>query len=103
MRRLLIVFIILAVSCHHPVPVPVPPPVDGQVASVPDCPTGIGYSLPVTEDLCGDNFFTSEDYPCARCPSYIGCRDTVDMVYCVVGNCLLDSRCSKRGVHSRRK
>ena len=90
MRAFAFLTVLLVISgCPHPTPTPVTPP-DGPVGVI-DCvlePAG----LPTTEDVC-DNMFTTDGYACARCPGGGGCRDTVDMIYCVVGTCLSDKRC----------
>lgn len=113
MRALALVTVLLMTGgCPHPPP-PIPIPTPDGPAGVGDCATDGG--LPTTEDVC-DNLFTVEGYACARCPGPSGCRDTVDMVYCVVGTCLADKRCvaaasintddtaaAKRRIRKRRK
>jgi hypothetical protein len=114
MRALALVTVLLMIGgCPHPAP-PVPFPSPDGPTGVVDCAADAG-GLPTTEDVC-DNLFIVEGYACARCPGPSGCRDTVDMVYCVVGTCLSDKLCvaaasintdgtaaAKRRIHKRRK
>jgi hypothetical protein len=114
MRALALVTVLLMIGgCPHPLP-PIPAPVPDALEGVADCSTD-PKGLPTTEDIC-DSLFTVEGYACARCPGPSGCRDTVDMVYCVAGACLTDKRCvaaasintdgtaaAKRRIYQRRK
>lgn len=85
-----VVLFLLLSGCKPAPPIkPVKPPsLDPQI-NIQECPP---KTSSLVDNVCG-GLFTQEGLACVRCYGGEGCYNKPEIVYCVVGACLDDSRC----------